>query len=213
VQANLHTRTSRGRPKDPARRERIVREALAAFADRGYGGTTMREIAARCGVAETQLYRDFPSKERLFAAAIDYVEERQDAVRAAIAVAASATERVRPFLERAGVVFQRYVEDMAPWYTIWFSRPPLSEARRTRLVGREEAVVREIAVILERRGTLRSPHRTARLFVDAIVGDALLSVRAGSGSSARADRMLLVSELAATLIDGATHGDAPRRVR
>jgi AcrR family transcriptional regulator len=192
---------------------RITRDALAAFADSGYAGTTMREIAERCGIAETQLYRDFPNKERLFDATIDYVEGRQDAVLAAIALAASATERVRPFLERAGLVLQRYVEDMAPWYVLWFAAPPLSEARRTRLIGREEALVREIAVTLERRGTLRTAYRTAHLFVGAIIGDALLRVRADCASSARDDRTLFVSELVATLIDGAANGIAPRPVR
>lgn len=60
---------SRGRPKarsDDAERGRIVAEARALFLDAGYGGTTMDEVAARCGISKRTLYRLFPAKTDLF---------------------------------------------------------------------------------------------------------------------------------------------------
>jgi AcrR family transcriptional regulator len=64
---------SRGRPKarsDEAERERIVAEARAIFLAAGYGGMTMDEVAARCGVSKRTLYRLFPAKTDLFRAMV-----------------------------------------------------------------------------------------------------------------------------------------------
>lgn len=52
------------------RREQILTEAAALFAERGLNGTRVRDIAAACGVTEAILYRHFPSKAALFEAAL-----------------------------------------------------------------------------------------------------------------------------------------------
>jgi AcrR family transcriptional regulator len=54
----------------PAVRERILGAALAAFARNGFGATTMGEIARGAEMAVANLYRYYPSKEELFAAAV-----------------------------------------------------------------------------------------------------------------------------------------------
>jgi len=46
-------------------REQILDAALEAFAEKGYHGATIREIAARSGVSVAGLYHHFPSKQRL----------------------------------------------------------------------------------------------------------------------------------------------------
>jgi AcrR family transcriptional regulator len=48
------------------RRGEILDAALAVFAEKGYDGGTMREIAARLGVTEPALYRHYAGKEALF---------------------------------------------------------------------------------------------------------------------------------------------------
>lgn len=45
--------------------------AVIAFADKGFEGVSMDEIAARAGLTKPALYRQFSSKETLFAAAVD----------------------------------------------------------------------------------------------------------------------------------------------
>ncbi len=47
-------------------RERILKASLAIFSERGYLGTTTKDIAIEAGVAEVTLFRHFLSKERLF---------------------------------------------------------------------------------------------------------------------------------------------------
>lgn len=48
------------------RRGEILDAALSVFAEKGYEGGTMREIAARVGVTEPALYRHYAGKEALF---------------------------------------------------------------------------------------------------------------------------------------------------
>lgn len=63
------TRPRSGRPKkgsELARRDAILDAALAEFAARGYGATTLDGIAKRARTAKRTLYETFGGKERLF---------------------------------------------------------------------------------------------------------------------------------------------------
>src|SRR5271167_4159625 len=51
-----------------ARREVIITAARRVFADKGFHGTTTRDLAMAAGVSEALLYKHFPNKEALFAA-------------------------------------------------------------------------------------------------------------------------------------------------
>ncbi|MEU8585594.1 helix-turn-helix domain-containing protein [Streptomyces sp. NPDC048664] len=51
------------------RRESVVRAAVAEFSRRGYHGTSTEAIARRVGVSQPYLFRLFPSKKAIFAAA------------------------------------------------------------------------------------------------------------------------------------------------
>ncbi len=53
------------------RREAIVEAVKGVFADKGFDGTTTRELAKAAGVSEALLYKHFPSKELLYAAMLD----------------------------------------------------------------------------------------------------------------------------------------------
>ena len=79
-------------------RQAILDAALGLFADKGYFGTSLRDIAAAVGVRESALYNYYPGKEALFAALIDSAREtgaEQWAVLLAEPIAA-----VAPLLER-----------------------------------------------------------------------------------------------------------------
>jgi AcrR family transcriptional regulator len=53
------------------RRRDIVEAVRDVFADKGFDGTTTRELARAAGVSEALLYRYFPSKESLYAAMLE----------------------------------------------------------------------------------------------------------------------------------------------
>jgi AcrR family transcriptional regulator len=54
-----------------ARKEAIVEAVRDVFAEKGFDGTTTRELAKAAGVSEALLYKHFPSKESLYAAMLD----------------------------------------------------------------------------------------------------------------------------------------------
>lgn len=52
-------------------RRRILEVAEALFADQGYRGTTLRQIATGAGIQEPGLYNYFPGKQALYEAVLD----------------------------------------------------------------------------------------------------------------------------------------------
>jgi AcrR family transcriptional regulator len=54
----------------PSARERILDAALESFAEKGFSGTSTKEIARRAKVNEVTIFRQFRSKRALFAAVI-----------------------------------------------------------------------------------------------------------------------------------------------
>ena len=74
------------RPGGPDTRGQILKAARAVFAERGYEGASMREIADQAGVNPALLQHYFGGKEKLFGAAVQLPFEPED-VAAAIAAA------------------------------------------------------------------------------------------------------------------------------
>ncbi|HSF24964.1 MAG TPA: TetR/AcrR family transcriptional regulator [Blastocatellia bacterium] len=54
------------------RRQQIVVVAAELFARKGFSGTTTKEIAEGAGVSEAIIFRHFASKDKLYAAILDY---------------------------------------------------------------------------------------------------------------------------------------------
>lgn len=76
------------RPLDAKpRREEILDEATRLFAERGYEGTSMGDLAERVGMRKASLFYHFASKDELYAAVL---ERLIGAVAQAIAAAATA---------------------------------------------------------------------------------------------------------------------------
>jgi len=68
----------RGRPVrlegEKATKDRILEAAIELFAERGYEGCSMRQIAAAVGVTEGAVYRHYPSKESILEAVLAFAE-------------------------------------------------------------------------------------------------------------------------------------------
>jgi len=73
------------------RRSAIVETAIRLFAEKGFRGTTTREIAAACGVSEPVLYQHFATKRDLFNAIIDAQSQKD---------AGPFEEKLRAFLDK-----------------------------------------------------------------------------------------------------------------
>jgi AcrR family transcriptional regulator len=62
---------------EPNARERLLETAIDLFAEKGYAGTSVREIVEQAGVSKPVLYYYFKSKEGLFLAILDIAENLQ----------------------------------------------------------------------------------------------------------------------------------------
>lgn len=60
----------------PDKQRRVLREAQAEFAQRGFLGASMNRLAARLGIAKGSLFKYFGSKEGLFARVFDTAVDR-----------------------------------------------------------------------------------------------------------------------------------------
>ena len=61
---------TRGRPRRAGADEEILATAIALLREQGYRALTLDAIAERAGVAKTTIYRRWPSKAALIAAAL-----------------------------------------------------------------------------------------------------------------------------------------------
>jgi AcrR family transcriptional regulator len=91
-----------------ARRQRVLVSALELGAAGGYDAVQMRDVAATAGVALGTVYRYFPSKDALLAAAmVEWMEDLERRVTQRGPTGDTAAERVYDVLSRAIHTMQR----------------------------------------------------------------------------------------------------------
>lgn len=70
----------RGRPRDPAVDEAILRAAMELFMANGFADTSIDAVAKRAGVTRVTVYRRFAGKEELLAKALEQARGDSDAI-------------------------------------------------------------------------------------------------------------------------------------
>ncbi|GAA2592118.1 TetR/AcrR family transcriptional regulator [Winogradskya consettensis] len=66
---------SSNRSTAAARRQEVLDAAVSVFAERGYHGASVQEVARRAAISEPYVYRLFGNREQLFTAAIEQAFE------------------------------------------------------------------------------------------------------------------------------------------
>ena len=64
-------RPAHARLPGQARRHQIIETAAALFSQKGFGGTTTRQVAEAAGISETTIFKHFATKEDLYDAIIE----------------------------------------------------------------------------------------------------------------------------------------------
>lgn len=140
---------SPGRPstRHGRRRDEILRTAAAVFAERGYHGASMRDIAGRLGVRQAAIYYYYPSKAAILEAicreGITHFVERLGAVYAA---ALPSEEKVRRAI-RAHL--EPLVEERFYVHAFLFQRRELAKSARRPLDAQAHAYEALWCAILE----------------------------------------------------------------
>ena len=138
-------------------REDVVEAAGRLFAERGYDGTSMRDLGKELGLLGSSIYSHVEGKQELLVAVVDEGAELfQASADRALAVEGSGTDRLRTFIDgHLGVVLDHHN----------VSRTFLNEARslddefRTPILGardRYETALRRILTDGKADGSFRS---------------------------------------------------------
>lgn len=96
------------------RREQLIAVSRALFAEKGFEGTSVEEVAARAKVSKPVVYEHFGGKEGLYAVVCD----RELAYLGAEITEALQGEGSRRRIERAAMALLRYVEERTDGFRI-----------------------------------------------------------------------------------------------
>ncbi len=107
------------------RREQLLDVGRTLFAERGYDGTSVEEIASRAGVSKPVVYEHFGGKEGLYAVVVDReVQRLLDTFTAALT-----GDKPRLLLEQATLALLTYIEDQADGFRILVRESPVGLER------------------------------------------------------------------------------------
>ncbi|WP_414689844.1 TetR family transcriptional regulator [Nocardioides sp.] len=117
-------RSSRGRMRSAERREQLISISRGLFAERGYDGTSIEEIASRAEVSKPVVYEHFGGKEGLYAVVVD----RE--VRSLLTMMQTALTAGQPrmLLEQAAMALLDYIEQTPDGFRILVRDSPIGSA-------------------------------------------------------------------------------------
>jgi AcrR family transcriptional regulator len=97
------------------RRQQLLDVGRTLFAERGFDGTSVEEIAAKAGVSKPVVYEHFGGKEGLYAVVVDREMER---LLALVTRALADGIHYREKLERAALALLQYIEECSDGFRI-----------------------------------------------------------------------------------------------
>ena len=180
------------------RREQLLDVGRALFAERGFDGTSVEEVATRAGVSKPVVYEHFGGKEGLYAVVVDREVQRL----VTSFTAALTGESPKQLLEQATLALLTYVEDESDGFRILVLESPAPLADAGGFATIISDVASQVEHILARQFAVRG-HRTtlAALYSQALVGQVALV-----GQWWLDDRELPRDEVAAHLVNLAWNG-------
>ena len=121
----LRATPSRVRMTGKQRREQLLDVGRSLFAERGFGGTSIEEIASRAGVSKPVVYEHFGGKEGLYAVVVDReIEHLLDRLTTALRSAS----HPRAVLEQAALSLLDYIETSTDGFRILVRDSPVAQS-------------------------------------------------------------------------------------
>ncbi len=114
-------RQTRGRMTSAERREQLIDVARALFAERGFEGTSIEEIAARAEVSKPVVYEHFGGKEGIYAVVVD----REVCHLLAMMRSSLTSGHARELLEQAALALLDYIEQSSDGFRILVRDSPI----------------------------------------------------------------------------------------
>jgi AcrR family transcriptional regulator len=158
--------SKRTRMTGAERREQLIEVARPLFAERGFDGTSVEEIAARAKVSKPVVYEHFGGKEGLYAVVVDReVTTLLSNMRTALTAGTS-----RALLEQAALALLHYIETHPNGFRILVRDTPIGSSTGSfqSIIGDTAARVEGIlADVFTRQGL---DPRTAPMYAQMLVG-------------------------------------------
>jgi AcrR family transcriptional regulator len=148
-----------------ARREQLIEVARALFAERGFDGSAIEEVAHRATVSKPIVYEHFGGKDGLYAAVVDREVDRLLSMMRESLTAGSSRE----LLEQAAVALLDYVDARPDGFRILVRDSPIGTSASFRsIIGDVATRVEGILVdAFNRRGL---DPATAPMYAQMLVG-------------------------------------------
>ncbi|MET8326343.1 TetR/AcrR family transcriptional regulator [Streptomyces sp. NPDC005181] len=190
-------RTRRVRMTGKERREQLLDIGRILFADKGFEGTSVEEIAARAGVSKPVVYEHFGGKEGLYAVVVDR-EMRQllDMVTSALTAG-----HPRELLEQAAFALLDYIETYTDGFRILVRDSPVAQS-----TGTFASLISDIATQVEDILGLEFKARGFDAKLAPLYAQALVGMVALTGQWWLNVRKPKKAEVAAHLVNLAWHG-------
>jgi AcrR family transcriptional regulator len=149
------------------RREQLLDVGRALFAERGYDGTAVEEIATRAGVSKPVVYEHFGGKEGLYAVVVDReVQRLMDSFTNALS-----GDNPRELLEQAALVLLTYVEEQGDGFRILVRESPVGVERGGGFATIISDIASQVEYIVAREFKARGfETKLAGLYSQALVG-------------------------------------------
>ena len=149
------------------RREQLIAVSRALFAEKGFEGTSVEEVAARAKVSKPVVYEHFGGKEGLYAVVVD--RELQQLL-GALTGALDSGGHPKRVVERTALTLLDYIESNTDGFRILVRDSPVAQATGTfsSLIGDVATQVEHLLAEQFRRRKL-SP-ATAPIYAQMLVG-------------------------------------------
>lgn len=142
------------------RREQLINVARTLFAERGFDGTSVEEVAAHAHVSKPVVYGHFGGKEGLYAVVVDReVTTLDDAIMTAISRRSASYREV---IERGTLALLNYIDDRPDGFRILSRDSPVGNP-----AGSFASIINDIATRVE---DLLKPPLVSRGYDPAIAG-------------------------------------------
>jgi AcrR family transcriptional regulator len=171
----MHARSGRPNPPSsrlpaPRRRRQLLDVAVSVFAEKGFHGTSMDEVAEAAGVTKPVLYQHFSSKRQLYLELLEEVGSRLvEAVTTAVGGASSQRRRV----EAGFAAYFQFVREQTSSFRLLFGSGRRDEEFNDAVRRVEDVIANAVASLIE--ADLQPEHR--QLLGYGIVGLAEVTSR------------------------------------
>jgi AcrR family transcriptional regulator len=160
-------RAPRVRMTGKERREQLLDVGRALFAERGFDGTSVEEVASRAGVSKPVVYEHFGGKEGLYAVVVDReVQRLLDTFTNALT-----GDNPKLLLEQATLALLTYIEDDSNGFRILVRESPVGLERSGGFATIISDIASQVEHILARQFKARGfETKLAGLYCQALVG-------------------------------------------